>query len=132
MAYRKFAKTTTVIGKNSQEGKPVYTGGAKVRFIGLPVNMDGSSALNGTALTFRGMFEGAPMFQVLDYSGSPLQIATRGVSVAHIDNYLDAAPILLPVKAPELFEGITVIIPVSNQIERDDRAIDIYFEPSNP
>jgi hypothetical protein len=132
MTERRFTKLSTKILKGKSEGSPVYTAGSKVRLLGLPVTPDGSIALSGKSLTFMGMFPSASQFTVLDYDGDPLKISVRGVSIAHVDNYLDAAPVMLPVRNPELFEGITMIIPVSNVVEAEDRVIDIYIEPLNP
>jgi hypothetical protein len=128
---KEFSKITVMVQKGQSEGGPVYTGGAKVRFVGLPVNPDGSIALNGSNLTFKGMFGNGSQFVVLDYNGAPFQISTRGQSVAKIPSSLDAAPCLLPIRDGAIFEGIQAIIPVSNRPESEDRAIDIYFEASN-
>ena len=61
-----------------------------------------------------------PHFIILDYSGPPFQISTKGVSVAKIPGYLDAAPAMIPIRNPEIFEGIATITPISNVIESEN------------
>lgn len=132
MAYRKFAKQTSTIAKGQTEGTPVYIGGAGIRFLGLPVLPTGQVALNGTSLFFKGMFENSPQFQVLDYTGAPLTIPIKGVSMPHIPSGMDAAPAMLPVQDWILFEGLAVIIPVVDRMQSEEKSIDIYFEAFNP
>jgi hypothetical protein len=126
---KNLSKTSTVVAKGKQEGKPVFTGGAAIRFVGLPVGPDGAVNLASQSIIFKGCFGGDAWFYLLDYTGKFLQVSTQVTrNVPHIPGYLDAAPSLLPVKDPGLFEGIQVVIPILSQVEDGEKSLDIYFE----
>jgi hypothetical protein len=126
---KRLIKTSTVVVKGQQEAKPVFTGGTAIRFIGLPVTPAGNVNLSSGFIWFKGCFKGDAWFYLLDYSGKLLQVSTQVArNVPHIPNYLDAAPSLLPIKDPGLFEGIQVVIPILNQIEDEDKSFDLYYE----
>lgn len=126
---KKLSKTSTLVAKGMLEGKPVFTGGSAVRFVGLPTTPEGAVNLSSQYIVFKAGFGGDAWFYVLDYSGKVLQVSTRvAQNVPHIPSGLAAAPSLLPVREPGLFEGIQVLIPVLNQVEDEEKSIDIYFE----
>ncbi len=123
-------KYSVTVRKGKLEGDratPVY--GGKLRFIGLPVNSDGTPALSGQSISFHGCFGGDAWFRVMDYNGRVVKIATRAeANPAHIPNYLAAAPIMLPIQDPSLFEGINFLIPVLDRAEEEDKTLDLYCE----
>jgi hypothetical protein len=121
-------RQSTTIKKGELDGKPVFTGGKVVKYIALPVDPSGKVSLSSRLITFKGCFGGDPFFNLLDYSGEVLMISTRvNPSVPHIDNYQDAAPILLPIKNPDLFSGIQVIIPILDRAETEDKELILYL-----
>lgn len=125
-------KYSVTVRKGKLEGEgaaPVY--GGKLRFIGLPVNPDGTPALSSQSISFHGCFGGDAWFRVMDYNGQMVKISTRAdANPAHIPNYLDAAPIMLPIRDPNLFDGLYFLIPVLERAESEDRTLDLYCEAS--
>jgi hypothetical protein len=121
-------KITTTIKKGELDARPVYTEGKALKFIALPVDPLGKVALTSGSISFKGCFGNDPFFNVLDYTGKVVKISTRvDPSIPHIPNYLDAAPALLPIQDPGLFEGIQVLVPILDRAETEDRDIILYF-----
>lgn len=135
MSNIEFSKQTTLIGKGLNEAKPVFTGGSRLRFIGLPTNENGGVALDSQFFTFKGSITGTDWFTINDLTGKPLVVITRiSQGVITAPGALKAGPAMLPLgdSIGSLFEGIQVIIPMVNLPETQDRNIEIYFERSNP
>ncbi len=121
-------RQSTTIKKGELDADPVYTEGRALKYIALPVDPTGKVSLASGSITFKGAFGNDPFFNVLDYTGKVLRISTRvDPSVPHIPNYLDAAPALVPVQNPSLFEGIMVLIPILDRAEMEDKQLILYF-----
>ncbi len=121
-------KQSTIVKKGRMDGNPVYTGGRVVKFIALPVDPSGKVSLTSSTISFKGCFGGDAFFNVLDSTGRVLKVTTRvDPSAPHMDNYLDAAPILLPIQNPSLFEGIQVLIPILERVEAENKEIIFYL-----
>jgi hypothetical protein len=123
-----FERQTTEVRKGQQDGRPVYTGGKALKFIALPVDPTGKVSLASGSISFKGAFGNDAFFNVLDYAGKSFRISTRvDPSIPHIPNYLDAAPVLLPIQNPSLFSGIQVLIPILELAEAEDKELVLYF-----
>lgn len=131
MAATKFFKKTATLTKGGAEAQSIFTGGAKIRSLGLPTRDDGSIDLNSTNLTFEASYDGAHWFTLNDFTGTPLTISTRVTQKVVSNVGLDTAPAVLPIREPVLFEGIVMIRPVGNRPEDADRLIDFYHEISD-
>lgn len=122
-------KQTSVIPRNEKEGRPIFTKGGRVRFLGLPVDSAGNVVLNTPQLSFQGSFDGSLWFTINDSAGRPVEVTTRAVQkVIHRDSGLAAAPANLPIGDSGLFEGIQMLRPVGNVAEKEERSIEFYFE----
>jgi len=124
-----FTKMSSKFAKGETTGTPVFTGGRRVRFIGLPVTPEGKVVVNGY-IGFQGAFESASaFFTVNDYNGAALQIQTKATQlVGHVPNSLGAHKAVLPIRTPELFEGIPMLIPVLLISQAEEITIDFYLE----
>ena len=126
-------KFSVTIRKGKLEGEsPAASYGGKLRYIALPTNEDGTTALLSQTIGFHGCLGGDAWFNVLDFNGQPVKISTRAApNVAHIPNYLAQAPNMVPVKDPSQFEGIMFLIPVLDRAEEEDKTLDLYCEPAS-
>lgn len=126
-----FHKQTLVIPANKSEAaSAAFSGGARLRFIGLPTNPDGTLAIQGKHMTFKGSMTGLDgWFSVLDYQGSPIAIPlVAAQDIRHVQNGLDASDAMLPINQRELFAGIQMLIPVVDRLQKEDRKITLFFE----
>lgn len=131
MSETKFYKQDMVIPKGEKEGRPVYTKGSKIRFLGLPTNPNGSIALTGSVFGFEGSFDGKSFFTINDYRGIPLSALPKAKQLVIPQNGLKPAPAILPIEQASLFEGIQMVRIVSNLAEAEDRTIEIYKESAD-
>ena len=129
MAYTQFTQYKSTFEKAKNEGSLVYIGGKRIRLIGFPVNADGSVSLKGKTLTFKGMLPNSDQFQVLDYDGTPLRFTIPSAGFSKIPNFIHPSPVMLPVKNPELFEGVSAIIPMVDSVQVENIQIEIHTDP---
>jgi hypothetical protein len=121
-------RQSTVVKKGRPDANPVYTGGKAIKFIALPVDRSGKVSLASSWISFKGCLGNDAFFSVLDTTGKVLKISTRiDPSIPHIDNYLSAAPALLPILDPHLFEGIQVVVPILERAETEDKELIFYI-----
>lgn len=128
MTGKNFAKQTTTIGRGKKESSPIYTRGGQVRYFGVPVNQNGSSALVGYEFSLRGSFDGSGWFSLCDFEGKPVRITLRANQKVLPQNGQAVHPAILPIQAAVFTEGIQFIQLVGNAPEVEDQQIDVYFE----
>lgn len=123
----KFYKISSVIRKGENQGVPIYSEGAPVRFLGLPVTENGQPAMGGT-MSFEGSFDGTHWFTINDSGGNRLNISPRALQQVIPENGLKPAPAILPISNSSLFQGIQMIRPVINAAAVEEQTIDFYLD----
>lgn len=113
-------KLTSKISKGEQQGRPIYTSGAEVAFIGIPPEM------NGTRISLIGSFDGSNFFPVLGSKG-PMSFSTKNPNAPIDSPLVRDQSVVLPVVESELIEGIRMLAPISSSVEVTDRLIDFYL-----
>jgi hypothetical protein len=124
-----FLKGTCTIPKGKLESTVIAIKGAKVRFLGLPVDdKTGRGILGGQELSFSGAFGASAWFTINDFEGAPVRIpakATQNESTP--DSYLATAEAILPIREPAYFDGIPFIRIHLARAMAEDISISLYF-----
>ena len=122
----KFIKRTCAIPKGEFLGYPLFTGGARLRRIAIPVDELGKPALSGSTLSFVGSINGTDWFPLLTVRGEPFFLLMNYKTFV-IEAGEPMPEINLPISDPGLFEGLQMIRLKSNAREEEDIVFDLYF-----
>jgi hypothetical protein len=125
MESKEFYSGKVTILKKETVSSPQYLGGLKIKALGLPVDMSGST------LSFFGTYDGYHWFSINSPQGKTFTIPTRiEQKYTTKPGALSAGEAMLPL-SPEnsaIFEGIMTVELVGDVPESEDRQITIYYE----
>lgn len=127
-----FNKQVSVIKKSEREGRPLYTNGARVRGIGFPTDKAGRIILGAGTVSFEASIDGSHWFTMNDFSGAPVRLVVKAAqNVIPPAGSLATSPAFLPIRDPQLFEGMVMIRPILDRDAVEDVQLEIYQELSN-